>query len=179
MIMNERIGKLIYRPSVADLIRNFDLKFKHWSNEDGTSFSLLLFKDEILIELSEIKVDNCLEISVVNLSEEKQVEASTVLHIALAMHLVNMSVLKEMRTYHLAHPEGIFLSYNAEKTADLERHLLAIRLLYPLIKAKGLLALDIGAFDSRITERDLTSNISSDALFEYRAATGTTKDSFQ
>ncbi len=179
MIMNERIDELIYRPSVANLIRDFELNSKFWSNEGGTSFSLLIFKDEILIELGETIVDNYIEILDVNLREERQVSAGTALHIALAMHLVDMSLLHEMDTYDLAHADEIFLSYNAEKTATLEADLLGVRLLYPLIKGNGLLSLDTGAFDSRLKEKGFTSNINPGSLYKYRVATGTTRDSFK
>ncbi len=177
--MNEKIGELIYRPSVADLIRDFELNFKPWCDEGEGPSSLLIFKDEILIELSEIGIDNYVHISVVNLREERQVTGGAVIHVALAMHLVELEDLRQMDAHDRAHPDRIFLSENAVKTAILERQLLGIRLLFPLIKARGLLALDTGAFDLRLKEKGFTSNISPGSLYRYRVATGTTKDSFK
>ena len=179
MIMNERIGELIYRPSLANFIRHFDLNFKPWCDEGEEPSSLLIFGDEILIELSELKAENYIDISVVNLREERQITGGAVLHIALAMRLVDLSTLREMGAHDRAHPDEIFLSHNADKTSILEEELLGLRLVYPFIKAKGLLALQTGAFDPRLNERMSTSGINPGSLFKYRVATGTTKDSFK
>ncbi len=154
MITNREISKLLEIKHVQNLIRRHALQQHICTHDDGTS--LLLYKHPCVIEIRDTFHENYLEIVIAHLDDERFIHGGCALELCVQMGFLSLEKLRA-RNFQTDSRSRLFLSFEADKTHDLEVGLEAVKLLLRLILSKGLCALDQGTFHSNTKAGDHTN----------------------
>lgn len=145
MITNNHIEEILKKTPGCHLYSRLPtLNTKTIKRKSGAASLIIFGNTGTLIEVSELEADNYVHISIANLYESKLITGGGVLDAAISMGILEIPVLKKMDEQDRLEPHELFLSHKPEKTAIFNREFLALKLLYPMIHARGLLALENG-----------------------------------